>query len=460
MGTRDRDRGAVSLIGKGVLVRMLRSWFVRLLNFFKRDHWEQELTDEMQSNLEFQIEDNVRSGMTPQEARRAAHLRFGSIDAVKEGVRDRLGIPVLEHFIYDLGYAIRTLAKRPILLATTTISVSIRMRLPTTSNTPEFFSLRAALATTPGVEAVSSGDLPVGLIGFDRVHKIGVPDDAGFSVQVNSVGPQYLKVMGIHILRGRDLRDEDVSRISNTTPIVVGETFARRYLGSIDVIDQQLLLGRDRENGREARRLQIVGVAQDGTVQIFGGERIPVLYSPSISSSFVVRVAGSPAGTLRRLEQTIVTLEPGAAVNVAPMATRLAGMMLPVRVATVFLSAIGATALLLAMTGLYGIVSYAANRRRFEMGLRIALGASWLRIMRLMLRDPILIVGTGSIAGGVLSLVLIRAIWPLIAGGQISTTPLALLAVLVLMMTVAIVATLRPAITAATADPVVALRQD
>src|SRR5205085_2424598 len=105
-------------------------------------------------------------------------------------------------------------------------TVSIQMQVTGTSDGPAFFALRDAVTTIPGVEAVSFGDLPVGLIGFDRVHKAGAIDDQGFSVQVNHVGPRYLETMGIHVLRGRDLRDDDVRRTSSTTPVVVGETFA------------------------------------------------------------------------------------------------------------------------------------------------------------------------------------------------------------------------------------------
>jgi ABC-type antimicrobial peptide transport system permease subunit len=142
------------------------------------------------------------------------------------------------------------------------------------------------------------------------------------------------------------------------------------------------------------------------------------------------------------------------------MAARLAGVLLPVRVATVFLSALGAVGLVLTMTGLYDVVSYTASRRRFEIGLRIALGAPWSGIMQLMLRDAVVIVGAGSMAGGVLSFVLIRTIWPLLAGDQRATTALALLAVFVLMLAVGIAAAFRPALGAAAVDPVLALRQD
>jgi hypothetical protein len=266
--------------------------------------------------------------------------------------------------------------------------------------------------------------------------------------------------MGIRILRGRDVQDEDVRQTSAATPVVVGETLAHRYFGSLDVLDQQLVLARDRENGREARRLLIVGVAQDGALQVFGGDRVPLLYVPALSSSLVVRVAGSASGAVRDIERTVAMLEPGAAVTVLPMAARLSSVLLPVRAATIFLSTLGAVGLALAMTGLYGMVSYAATRRRFEIGVRIAMGASRSAIIRLMLRDAVFIVGVGSIVGAVLSFALTRAIWPLLAGDQGSTTPVAIVTVFVMTLIVAVVAALRPALAAAAVDPVLALRQD
>src|SRR5678815_2450727 len=108
-----------------------------------------------------------------------------------------------------------------------THTLSIQSRLPTTSAGPDFFALRDAIGTTPAVEAVSAGDLPVGLIGFDRVHKVGGTDDSGFSVQVNRVGPRYFETVGIRMIRGRDFGDDDVRRASTpTTPVIIGETLA------------------------------------------------------------------------------------------------------------------------------------------------------------------------------------------------------------------------------------------
>jgi ABC-type antimicrobial peptide transport system permease subunit len=129
-------------------------------------------------------------------------------------------------------------------------------------------------------------------------------------------------------------------------------------------------------------------------------------------------------------------------------------------VAMMFLSALGGVGLLLAMSGLYGIVSYAASRRRFEIGVRMALGASRFVIVRLIARDAVMMVGAGSILGGVLSLGLIRALWPLLPGGAGTVAPLALGAVLVVMMIVGVAAALRPALRSASIDPSVALRRD
>jgi ABC-type antimicrobial peptide transport system permease subunit len=221
------------------------------------------------------------------------------------------------------------------------------------------------------------------------------------------------------------------------------------------------LVGVDAAVAADGRGLQIVGVSQDTAVQALGGDSVPILYLPSASSSLlVVRVAGSAAGTVRTLERGVINLVPGAAVTVVPMTARLSGLLLPIRVATSVLTALGAVGLVLAMIGLYGVVTYAANRRRFEIGLRIALGASRSAIVRLMMRDTIMMVGVGSIIGSVISSALIRAIWPLLAGWQRSVIPVALVAVFILMLTVGIVAALRPTLRASALDPMGALRQD
>lgn len=91
-------------------MRHIRALLLRLVGLFHRSREEQSLTDELESNLAFHVEDNLRAGMSPDEARRQALLRFGSIEYTKEESRDRLGLPLLETFFDDLRYAVRSLA--------------------------------------------------------------------------------------------------------------------------------------------------------------------------------------------------------------------------------------------------------------------------------------------------------------------------------------------------------------
>jgi hypothetical protein len=336
------------------------------------------------------------------------------------------------------------------------------MQLPTTRNGRGCVALREAISNLPGVEAVTCGDLPLGLLSFDRVQKPGAPEGGGFAVDVLRVGPHYLSTMKIALVRGRDLTDDDVFAARSATPVsvIVNETFVRRYLPAADAIGQRLELSGDSETGRRARLVEVVGVARAGSLQVFGGDPVPVLYLPALSTSMLVRVAGAPADSVRALERTVANLEPGAAVTAVPTAARLAAVLLPARVGAAVLIALGAVGLILAMTGLYGVISYAANRRRFEIGIRMALGASWSVIARMILRDAVVVVGAGSIAGAILSFALLRSLWPLLAGDQSAMTPLALIAVFVLMLIVGLAASLRPAIRAASVDPTIALRHE
>ena len=92
-------------------MRQIRAFVLRLGGLSQHSRQEQDLTDELESNLAFHIEDNLRAGMPPEEARRQAILRFGGIERTKQDCRDRLGLPLLEAFLYDLRFGARSLGK-------------------------------------------------------------------------------------------------------------------------------------------------------------------------------------------------------------------------------------------------------------------------------------------------------------------------------------------------------------
>ena len=94
-------------------MRKARAWLQRLAGVFVSNRSERELSAELQSHLQLLIDDNLRAGLTPEEARRRALVALGGVDQTKEHYRDRRGIRVLESFFRDLRYGVRTLRKSP-----------------------------------------------------------------------------------------------------------------------------------------------------------------------------------------------------------------------------------------------------------------------------------------------------------------------------------------------------------
>ena len=108
-------------------MRKLRSCIVRLFCLFDRKHRERETADEMQANIELHIDDGIRGGLTPEQARRAALLTFGSLDAAQEAVRDSRRIPVVETLVHDVRYALREIERNPgfVVVAALTLGLGI-----------------------------------------------------------------------------------------------------------------------------------------------------------------------------------------------------------------------------------------------------------------------------------------------------------------------------------------------
>ena len=94
-------------------MKTLRAWFARVRGTFGSANAERELSAEIESHLQLHIDDNIRAGMTPAEARRRAVLALGGVDQTKERYRDRRGLPAFESLVRDLRYGVRTLIKSP-----------------------------------------------------------------------------------------------------------------------------------------------------------------------------------------------------------------------------------------------------------------------------------------------------------------------------------------------------------
>src|SRR6185503_15575758 len=106
-------------------MKQLRAWLLRFKGLFAKDARERELTEEIESNLQLHIDDNIRSGMSPAEARRVAVMKLGGVEQAKEAYRDRTTIPFLESVVQDLRFTLRQLRKNPAFTITATAMVAL-----------------------------------------------------------------------------------------------------------------------------------------------------------------------------------------------------------------------------------------------------------------------------------------------------------------------------------------------
>jgi len=314
-----------------------------------------------------------------------------------------------------------------------------------------------ALAAVPGVTmrgAVST--LPfTSSIGWGSINVEGWTPEPGQELQVDqrAATTDYFKTMKIPLKLGRYFTDLDVP--STAEPVVIiDEKFAQRFWPNGDAIGKHLWFN-------PQRKFAIAGVV--GTVKQYGLDidgRI-VVYMPQAWGTYqVARTSTDPVAVGRDLVRKIHEIDPSMTViDVQTMSARMSDSMARQRFATLMLGAFSLFALILAVVGVYGVMSHLVSQGAHDIGVRMALGAERSSILLMVLRQGLELTAAGIVLGLLGAVGLTRVMASLLFG--VSTTDVATFAAVpVILIATAVLATYIPALRATRVDPVVALRDE
>jgi putative ABC transport system permease protein len=276
----------------------------------------------------------------------------------------------------------------------------------------------------------------------------------------NSVMNGYFATMRIPLIRGRYLNDEDSK--SSPQVAVIDEWTARQNWPGQEVVGKSLKLGKK----QPAR--QIVGVVGDVDqgvlVKLLKGQvgqvYLPAPQAPLPAMTLVLRTAVDPATLIPAMRSLVRSVDIDQPVfQVATMdATRATGRASQ-QLATSLLGSFAAVALLLAAIGIYGVIAYSVGQRTREFGIRMSLGARRLDVLRLVVRQGLMLAAIGIAVGLAGAFALTRLLASLLYGVN-ATDPLTFAGVTGLLAAVAVAASFLPAWRATRVDPVIALRCD
>jgi putative ABC transport system permease protein len=273
------------------------------------------------------------------------------------------------------------------------------------------------ISALPGVEhAAGASCLPVPFVcigtSFWRVDRPTPPDGQLPSSQVRPVTPGYFRTMGIPQVAGRDFADSDTA---DSPPVaIISEELVRQQYPDGDALGRRLRVNFPHANGRRDMEWLVVGIVGDTKSTLDGPVRqtifVPRTQRPGFGVTFFVRTARDPLSVAPGLTRVVHAMEPEAPVNVRTLEEVVGNSIARPRAITALVGVFALVALALAAVGVYGVMAYSVRERTQEIGIRMALGATAVSVLRLVLGQAVRLVLIGIAAGLVAAGLLTRLI--------------------------------------------------
>jgi macrolide transport system ATP-binding/permease protein len=411
-------------------MRQLRAWLLRFKGLFLKNACDRDFADEIESHLQMHIDDNIRAGMSPQEARRAAVMKLGGVDQTKEAYRDRATIPFLESVVQDLRFTFRQLRKNPVFTVTATTMVALGIG----ASVAIFAFVDAALIkplpyqnpsrllfvteTTPDIPRAAISYLDY--LDWKKLNRVfdsmDVYSQRGYTVSTSAgmemvdgarVSDGFFRTLGVGPLLGRNFYPGEDLPEAPRTVILSYASWQKRFGGKQEIIGQPITLhelpytivgvlpqnfhfapvenaefwttlhpGGDCDERRSCHYLNGVARLKDGV-------------SIEAALADVTRIA-------KDLEAQYPDSNRNQGATVAPLAEVIVGDVKPV-----LLLLLGGAGLLLliACINVASLLLVRSETRRRELSVRRALGATRARLIRQFVIEGLVIVVMGTVAG-------------------------------------------------------------
>jgi predicted permease len=333
------------------------------------------------------------------------------------------------------------------------------LKLPPESQMAFKRELIARMQAVAGVSSVAEAlVVPMSHRGWD--NNIDIPNGAQREdVTFNRVSAGYFRTMETPLLTGRDFNETDTPKAPRVA--IVNEIFARKYFGSLSPVGRVF-----HDAGKPDQTYQVIGLVKDTKYYELREDPVAIVFvsftqanGPEENSTLMIRSDEPLLPLISSIKRAANDMNPALVLNFSVLKTQIREGLIRERLMATLSGFFGVLATILAMVGLYGVISYMVIRRRNEIGVRMALGANRSNILLMVLREAAILLGIGVVVGSGLALAAGTAASSMLYGLK-PRDPLTLGAAIAGMTVVALVASLLPAQRAATVHPMAALREE